>query len=454
MNIDPTLLSKYNIPVPRYTSYPTVPFWKEGIDTERWKRKFSEEFSRNNLQNGASLYIHLPFCESLCTYCGCNKKITTNHSVEKEYIEALTEEWKLYRQLMGESPIIREIHLGGGTPTFFSPSNLELLIDSIVKRAIVHPHREFSIEGHPNNTTKNHLKTLYDLGFRRISYGVQDHDPEVQRVINRAQSLENVQRATEEAREVGFKSVNFDLIYGLPKQTLQGIEKTIQQTIELKPDRIAFYSYAHVPWTSRGQRLFDEHDLPSPQEKLQLYLKGRELLTTAGYIDIGMDHFALPGDDLYEAWIDGTLHRSFMGYMTQRTSFLLGLGVSSISDVGVAFTQNRKSLHEYYEAIEKNELPVFKGYFLNDEDISFRKYILNIICQGFTKINSADLPVLREICFPELEKLKADGLIEWNEKEVIVTSLGRHFLRNISSAFDLHLQRNKHETKPLFSKAI
>ena len=454
MNIDPTLLSKYNIPVPRYTSYPTVPFWKEGIDTEKWKRMFSEEFSKNNLQNGTSLYIHLPFCESLCTYCGCNKKITTNHSVEKEYIEATTKEWRLYRQLMSEPPIIREIHLGGGTPTFFSPSNLELLIDSIVKRAIVHPHREFSIEGHPNNTTKNHLKTLYDLGFRRISYGVQDHDPEVQRVINRIQPLENVRRATEEAREVGFKSVNFDLIYGLPKQTLPGIEKTIQQTIELKPDRIAFYSYAHVPWTSRGQRLFDEHDLPSAQEKLQLYLKGKELLTTAGYIDIGMDHFALPGDDLYEAWIDGTLHRSFMGYTTQRTSFLLGLGVSSISDVGVAFTQNRKSLHEYYEAIEKNELPVFKGYFLNDEDISFRKYILNIICQGFTKINSADLPVLREICFPELEKLKADGLIEWNEKEVIVTSSGRHFLRNISSAFDLHLQRNKHETKPLFSKAI
>ena len=165
MNIDPTLLSKYNIPVPRYTSYPTVPFWKEGIDTERWKQMFSEEFPKNNLQNGTSLYIHLPFCESLCTYCGCNKKITTNHSVEKEYIEAITKEWKLYRQLMGEPPIIREIHLGGGTPTFFSPYNLELLIDSIVKRAIVHPHREFSVEGHPNNTTKDHLKTLYDSGI-------------------------------------------------------------------------------------------------------------------------------------------------------------------------------------------------------------------------------------------------------------------------------------------------
>ena len=454
MNLAPTLLSKYNIPVPRYTSYPTVPLWEEGIDTERWKQIFSEEFQNNNLQNGTALYIHLPFCESLCTYCGCNKKITTNHNVEGEYIKAIFGEWKLYRQLMGEPPIIREIHLGGGTPTFFSPLNLELLINSIVNRAVVHPHREFSIEGHPNNTTKDHLRTLYGLGFRRISYGVQDNDPKVQRVINRIQSFENVKRATDEAREVGFKSVNFDLIYGLPKQTLPGIEKTMQQTIELKPDRIAFYSYAHVPWASRGQRLFDENDLPSAEEKLQLYLKGKELLTAAGYVDIGMDHFALPGDDLYQAWLNGRVHRNFMGYTTQRTSFLLGLGVSSISDVGVAFVQNRKSLHEYYEAIEKNELAVFKGYFLNEEDVAFRKYILDIICQGFTRIHPRDLPILKEICFPELQRLKEDGLIEWDEKEVIVTSPGRHFIRNIASAFDLHLQRNRNKTKPLFSKAI
>ncbi|HEV8505855.1 MAG TPA: oxygen-independent coproporphyrinogen III oxidase [Chitinophagaceae bacterium] len=454
MNIDPTLLSKYNIPVPRYTSYPTVPFWNERIDTERWKQVFTEEFSRINLEYGTSLYIHLPFCESLCTYCGCNKKITTNHSVEEDYIETITKEWKLYRQLMGGPPIIREIHLGGGTPTFFSPANLELLINSIVNRAVVHPHREFSIEGHPNNTTKEHLKSLYGLGFRRISYGVQDHDPIVQRVINRIQPLENVRKATDEARDVGFKSVNFDLIYGLPKQTLPGIEKTIRQTIELKPDRIAFYSYAHVPWTSRGQRLFDENDLPSAREKLQLYLKGKELLTAAGYIDIGMDHFALPGDDLYNAWMDGTLHRSFMGYTTHRTSFLLGLGVSSISDIGVAFAQSVKTLHDYYEAINKNELAIVKGYFLNEEDISFRRYILNIICRGFTTINPTDLPVINELCFPELQKLEADGLIKWNEKELIVTSRGRHFIRNISSAFDLHLQRNRSEIKPLFSKAI
>ena len=452
--MDSTLLRKYNVPVPRYTSYPTVPFWKEGIDVNGWKEMFREEFLKNNVQDGISVYVHLPFCESLCTYCGCNKKITTNHSVEAEYLEVVAKEWKLNRQLMSEPPIIREIHLGGGTPTFFSPSNLELLIESITKKAIVHPRHEFSIEGHPNNTTKEHLKTLYRLGFRRISYGVQDLDPEVQRIINRIQPLENVQRATEDAREVGFKSVNFDLIYGLPKQTLQGIEKTIRQTIELKPDRIAFYSYAHVPWTSRGQRLFDESDLPSAEEKLQLYLKGKELLTKAGYVDIGMDHFALPGDDLAEAWLNGRLHRNFMGYTTQNTSFLLGLGVSAISDIGVAFAQNRKSLHEYYEAVGANELPVFRGYFLNDEDISFRKYILNIICNGFTKLNPTDLTVLREISFPELQRLKEDGLIEFDEKEVMVNSSGRHFIRNISSAFDLHLQRNKRESKPLFSNAI
>jgi len=454
MNIDPVLLRKYNVPVPRYTSYPTVPFWKEEIDEERWKQVFREEFLKNNLQNGTSLYVHLPFCESLCTYCGCNKKITTNHSVEKEYIDTITEEWKLYRQLMNEPPLIREIHLGGGTPTFFSPFNLELLINSITNRAVVHPRREFSIEGHPNNTTKGHLITLYGMGFRRISYGVQDNNPKVQKIINRIQPLENVRRATDEAREVGFKSVNFDLIYGLPKQTLQGIEKTIRQTIELRPDRIAFYSYAHVPWASRGQRLFDENDLPSAEEKLQLYLKGKELLSAAGYMDIGMDHFALPKDDLYEAWLNGRLHRNFMGYTTQNTSFLLGLGVSSISDAGIAYAQNKKSLHEYYESIQRNNLAVFKGYFLNHEDISFRKYILNIICHGYSRLDAADLPVLRELCFPELEKLSDDGLIEWNEKEVIVTSSGRHFIRNISSAFDLHLQRNKVGTKALFSKAI
>lgn len=453
-NID-QLVAKYNRPVPRYTSYPTVPVWNDGLDINRWSELFQQQFSIHNCREGISLYIHLPFCESLCTYCGCNKKITTNHGVEDEYLKMVEKEFQLYLKLLKETPVIREIHLGGGTPTFFSPRNLERLIRFIKQRCVMHPQYVFSIEGHPNNTTRAHLLALYKYGFRRISYGVQDNDPEVQRIINRIQPLENVKKATEVAREIGFKSVNFDLIYGLPKQTLQSITKTFEQVLELKPDRIAFYSYAHVPWTSRGQRLFDENDLPSAEEKLQLYLKGKEMLTGAGYTDIGMDHFALPHDDLYKAWTDGTLHRNFMGYTTQQTSILLGLGVSSISDIGVAFAQNKKTLHDYYASVKNNELPVFRGYFLNEEDLAFRKYILDIGCRGKTRFNPRHLDTLKQISFPELERMEADKLVEWNEAGLTVTPLGRHFIRNICSAFDLHLQRNKEvEMMPKFSKAI
>ena len=459
MKVDLSLLNKYNVPVPRYTSYPTVPFWKDwsNADTEQWKQTFKQQFSISNYREGISLYIHLPFCESLCTYCGCNKKITTNHSVEKEYIDAIIKEWKLYRHLMGEPPIIREIHLGGGTPTFFSPLNLKLLLNAIFEKSIIHPHREFSFEGHPNNTTEKHLETLYSLGFRRVSFGVQDNDPKVQQVINRIQPFENIKRVTEKAKKIGYTSVNFDLIYGLPFQSLQSMEKTILESISLQPDRVAFYSYAHVPWTSKGQRLFDEKDLPSAALKMQLYLLGKQLFTANGYTDIGMDHFALPHDDLYKARADGSLHRNFMGYTTQRTGMLLGLGVSSISDAGIAFAQNKKTLHDYFQEINDNKLAITKGYFLNDEDRAFRNYILNISCNGYTPLLPLHLPILKEFSFVELEKLQKDGLVEWSEQEVRVTPLGHHFIRNISKAFDLHLLRKdiEHENeKAIFSKAI
>lgn len=455
MPMDPYLVNKYNIPVPRYTSYPTVPYWKDVIDAEKWKSVFEQQFHLSNSKEGISLYIHLPFCESLCTYCGCNKKITTNHSVESEYLNALIQEWSIYRQLMYETPVIREFHFGGGTPTFFSPKNLARIANTIFERSLIHPKHEFSIEGHPNNTTRKHLETLYNLGFRRISYGVQDNNPEVQQIINRIQPYENVIRAMNDARETGFKSINFDLIYGLPKQTISSIEKTINQVIELRPDRIAFYSYAHVPWTSRGQRLFNENDLPGASEKLALYLKGKQLLTEAGYVDIGMDHFALPEDDLYKSWIDGALHRNFMGYTTQKTTLLLGLGVSSISDSGLAFAQNKKDLHGYYEHINKRELAVTRGYFLDKEDLAFRKYILDLSCKNAVVFNSKDLSVLQEYTFPELLKLEKDRLVEWNENEMSVTPIGRHFIRNICRAFDLYLLRNQQaEKKDIFSKAI
>ena len=288
------LVIKYNRPVPRYTSYPTVPFWNNSMTPGRWKDLFISRFHEQNHTNGISIYIHLPFCESLCTYCGCNKKITTNHSVEEQYLLAIEKEWKLYKKLMRQTPVIRELHLGGGTPTFFSPLNLQRLVQTILKDSIVHPQHEFSVEGHPNNTTPKQLKVLNSLGFKRISYGVQDNDPEVQRVINRIQPFEKVEEAIENARAAGFTSVNFDLIYGLPLQTQKSIERTINQVISLQPDRVAFYSYAHVPWTSKAQRLFDETDLPDPEEKIQLYLKGKQLLLENGYFDVGMDHFSLP----------------------------------------------------------------------------------------------------------------------------------------------------------------
>jgi oxygen-independent coproporphyrinogen III oxidase len=449
------LLEKYNLPVPRYTSYPTVPFWQEGLNKESWKEVFSRRFAVHNKAEGISLYIHLPFCESLCTYCGCNKKITTHHNVEEEYMAAVIKEWNLYRALMNEQPVIMELHLGGGTPTFFSPDNLSRLLNAIYEGSIVHAEHEFSIEGHPNNTSAEHLTTLYNLGFRRISYGVQDNDPDVQRIINRIQPLENVRKATETARATGFKSVNFDLIYGLPGQSLQSMEKTILQTLELKPDRIAFYSYAHVPWTSRGQRLFDENDLPSAELKMQLYQLSRRLFTAQGYIDIGMDHFALPSDDLFLARDGGWLHRNFMGYTTQRTGMLLGLGVSSISDAGEAFAQNEKTLQHYYDVINKNELAVTKGYFLTQEDIHFRQYILDISCRGKTTFRTEDESPLQQFSFPELKKMEADGLLTWNGESLNVTKLGQHFIRNICRAFDLHLLRNESsaETKR-YSKAI
>lgn len=455
VRLDPRLIRKYNQPVPRYTSYPTIPFWRNKISLKDWRGNFIEQFDIHNNSAGISLYVHLPFCESLCTYCGCNKKITRDHSVENKYLDAIETEWRLYREMMNVNPVIREIHLGGGTPTFFSPENLERLLSILLKESIVHPGHEFSIEGHPNNTTKEHLESLHAFGFRRISYGVQDLDPEVQRIINRIQPFENVARATNHAREVGFDSVNFDLIYGLPKQTLESIESTIGQVLQLKPERIAFYSYAHVPWTSRGQRLFSEADLPAPEEKIQLYLSGKELLTSDGYFDIGMDHFALPHDELYIAKQNGKLHRNFMGYTTQNSGILLGLGVSAISDLGNAFAQNDKTLHNYYDAMNEKRLAVTRGFFMSEEDITFKKYILDIACKGSTEFTPAYLPLIQEWSFPKLKSMCADGLVEFDEKNLRLTSMGHYFIRNVCSAFDLHLLRNQPlQQQQTFSKAI
>lgn len=449
------LTEKYNVPAPRYTSYPTMPYWDtNAFNLPGWINSIQWAFTECNNTDGISLYVHLPFCEDLCTYCGCNTRITKNHGVETPYIEALLKEWGMYCKIIDSRPVIREIHLGGGTPTFFSAKNLEVLISGILENAKVNPNAEFSFEAHPGNTTVQHLETLYKLGFKRISLGIQDFDPKVQLIINRKQSFEQVKNVTIEARRIGYTSVNYDLVYGLPLQTLGGLANTMNMVARLKPDRIAFYSYAHVPWVKPGQRKFTELDLPDLKLKMQLHEIGRSLLKGYRYQEIGMDHFALPGDSLLIAREKGNLHRNFMGYTTLKTQLLMGLGVSSISDACYAYAQNVKTVEEYLELINGGQLPVFKGHLLTGEDMIIRKHILNIMCKGRTYWNHHTEPC--PAIFDGIERLQPladDGLIELNSLGVKVTEQGKPFLRNICMAIDARLWADKPGTQ-LFSMAI
>ncbi|HUH45799.1 MAG TPA: oxygen-independent coproporphyrinogen III oxidase [Arenibacter sp.] len=450
------LIQKYNIPGPRYTSYPTVPYWDlDNFSGEKWKSNLTESFAISNVLEGISLYIHLPFCESLCTFCGCHKRITKRHEVESPYITDVLREWQLYCDLLPERPRIKELHLGGGTPTFFSPANLTRLINGIFRSAHKAEDYEFSFEGHPNNTTKEHLQALYDVGFRRVSYGVQDYNEEVQKAINRLQPFENVKNVTEWAREVGYTSIGHDIIFGLPFQTRAHVEETIKRTKELMPDRLAFYSYAHVPWLKgNGQRGFKDSDLPSPDEKRQQYEKGKEWLGKVGYCEIGMDHFALKSDSLYKAMETGSLHRNFMGYTASKTRAMIGLGVSSISDSWDSFAQNVKSLEEYGHLVQNNIIPIYKGHILTEEDKIIRKHILNLMCRFNTSWRDPEeiFPELPEV-IGRLSEMEADGLLEIRPEQIVVTEKGRPFVRNICMAFDLLLHRNTPDTR-LFSMTI
>lgn len=453
---DSSLIKKYDVAGPRYTSYPTVPHWQnESFDAQKWQNSLVETFSATNTTSGISLYIHLPYCESLCTFCACHKRITKNHAVEEPYIQAVLKEWTLYLAIFPEKPQIAEIHLGGGTPSFFVPENLRMLIEGILKDADVSPEHEFSFEGHPNNTSAEHLQTLYDLGFRRVSFGVQDYDPKVQLAIHRIQPFENVKQVTELARAIGYTSISHDLVFGLPFQQLYSIEDTIQKTLTLKPDRIAFYSYAHVPWIKgNGQRGFDESNLPSGEEKRALYERGRAIFEANNYAEIGMDHFSLPHDSLYKAQENGTLHRNFMGYTTTQSKVLLGLGASSISDSWTAFAQNIKEIEPYIETVNSGQFPVFKGHILSKKDLFIRKQILNIICDLTTSWNISDWTAEeKEMLIEKLEGFSEDGLIVFNEFGLKVLSAGKAFIRNICMAFDEHLAQTNSSQK-LFSKTI
>ncbi len=451
-----SLVQKYNVPGPRYTSYPTVPFWDETFFShEKWMHSCRYQFDKTNQTEGISLYIHLPYCSSLCTFCGCHKRITKNHEVELPYIEAVLKEWTMYVSHFSQTPIIKELHLGGGTPTFFKPENLSLLIQGIFKLAQAHSECEMSFEGHPNSTTIQHLEVLYNLGFRRVSYGIQDYDPIVQQKINRIQSFERVAELMKWSREIGYTSISHDIVYGLPFQTIESIQDTIEKTKKLQPDRIAFYSYAHVPWIKgNGQRGFKDEDVPIGEAKRMLYEKGKELLLQNDFVEIGMDHFAQKTDLLYKSFKEGKMHRNFMGYTHSKTTLMIGLGASSISDSWNTFAQNEKSVEDYLSKINEGVIPVFKGHILTEEDVIIRKLILDLMCSF-----QADMSVLENIPFlknkweKDVEEFEKDGLIEMVGNVLKINEKGKAFVRNICMTFDVKLRKAAPETQ-LFSMTI
>ncbi|WP_342087650.1 oxygen-independent coproporphyrinogen III oxidase [Dyadobacter sp. OTU695] len=454
--MDKDLLFKYNIPGPRYTSYPTVPYWQKTPPAiQKWKELVQDAFTVSNQKEGISLYVHLPFCESLCTYCGCNTRITINHAVENKYIQAVLKEWKMYCELFGaEKPLIRELHLGGGTPTFFSPGNLVKLVNGLLENALVHPDARFGFEAHPGNTTDEHLLALFSVGFRRISIGVQDFNPVVLAIINRHQTFEQVKHLTLKAREIGYTSVNYDIVYGLPQQKNCSMMQTMLRVIQLKPDRIAFYSYAHVPWIKPGQRSYTENDLPDADHKMAIYEAGRSALELAGYEDIGMDHFALKSDELYHAATQERLHRNFMGYTDTRTQLLIGLGASSISDSWTGYAQNEKKVEDYYKKLASNELPLFRGHELTREDLIMRKHILRLMTSFETSwANSSEVCAELYQALERLGEMEFDELVELEPFRLRITEKGKAFVRNVCMAFDARLWADLPQTA-LFSQTV
>lgn len=446
------LIQKYNQPGPRYTSYPPVPFWKIARwDASEWIETL-EKGQELPEGNAVSIYVHLPYCDSLCTFCGCHKYITTNHAVESTYIDTVLKEWDFVSGKLSPGTSIAEIHLGGGTPTFFAPGELKRLVAGITQRFPLTEGVEFGFEAHPNSTTTEHLEVLHSLGFTRISFGIQDYDETVQQAIHRIQTTEQVTFCHEKARETGYTSISHDLVFGLPKQTLAGFEKTVEQTIALRPERLSLYSYAHVPWVKgTGQRGFNENDLPSPELKRALYELAKERFLEAGYEEIAMDHFALSEDKLAKAFHSGKLHRNFMGYTTNNTSVLIGLGMSAISDSWFGYAQNEKDLKTYLKQMEEHGSAWEKGHLLSETDLRVRKHINELMCHFETEISDDGLFDMNDLT-EKLIPMVRDRLVEIAIRKITVTEKGKPFVRNVCMALDPYLETPV--SKPTFSMTI
>ncbi|MFZ4793259.1 MAG: oxygen-independent coproporphyrinogen III oxidase [Blastocatellia bacterium] len=444
------LFRRYDVPAPRYTSYPTVPFWSDPPTTAQWLDSLRRALTDESL--AWSIYLHLPFCETLCTYCACNTVITRDHGREDGYVGLMNREWELYCEAVPDllKRPLRQLHLGGGTPTFFSPDNLRRILGPMLEQTVIDASNfDASIEVDPRRTTKEHMAALHELGFRRISLGVQDFDPEVQRIVNRLQPFEETARVTNEARALGYDSVNFDLIYGLPKQTAESIVMTAKHTLELRPDRIALYSFALVPWIKPTQRSYHDDDIPKAGDKRKLYELARELLLDGGYVEIGMDHFALPHDQLALAADDGSLHRNFMGYTEMRTRVMLGMGVSAISETPDCFHQNEKAFPVYEKKLQQGQLPTLRGHRLDAEDRSLREQILAFMTRFAVELTPEQQQEAPEF----LASMLGDGLVELEGTTLRLTDTGLPFLRNACMFFDQRLRRQQ-PTSRIFSQAM
>lgn len=445
------LLKKYDVPVPRYTSYPTVPYWTDSPTTEEWVDSLKRAYGEKAMT--WSMYVHVPFCETLCTFCGCNTVIGRNHEREQPYVNMLLREFAAYRAAVPEiaNKPLRQMHLGGGTPTFLNEANLVSMVEGLLEGVTIDQKNfEGSIEVDPRRTRPEQLKALLPFGFKRVSMGVQDFDPEVQRLVNRIQPFEQTRDLTRAARDMGYNSVNFDLIYGLPKQTIDSFAPSIDRTVQLRPDRIALYSFALVPWIKPAQRLFKDADLPVGADKRALYEMAYRKLIEAGYVEIGMDHFALPEDHLATAMDRKTLHRNFMGYADLRTDVLLGLGVSSISEAPDCFHQNEKVLNVYERKVNEGLIPTHRGHKLTETDRRHREQILAFMTQGETQLES---PEQAQDVAQFLGDMIADGLVKIEAGRLKLTERGKPFLRNACVALDQRLREQKPSTK-VFSQAL
>ncbi len=445
-----TLLEKYDVPVPRYTSYPSVPHWQDVPTTEEWNEALSSALAPAD--SSLSIYVHLPFCETLCTFCGCNTVITRNHARSAPYVDVVLAELDLYLSRVPAlaERAIAQIHLGGGTPTFLAPGELEHLLAGLASRL---PMRAGSFEGSvevaPIVTTREHLEALRRSGLSRISLGVQDVDENVLRLVNRPQPMELVDRLCRMARECGFESVNFDLIYGLPGQTPETMTRLANEVVRMRPDRLAVYSFARVPWIKPAQRKFKDDDVPAGAAKRRLYEVVRGRLLEAGYEEIGLDHFALPDDQLAVSARAGTLHRNFMGYADRRTAALVGLGVSAISETPTCFHQNEKVITVYERRIAEGEIPTLRGHRLTADDRRRADRILSLMTTGRAPLDPGDAADAREF----LREPIADGLVEIGDDELRVTPDGKPFLRNIAAFFDARLRASERQG-PIYSRAI